>query len=209
MFQLLSQLWQAEQLSAAVLRLPDWSLLQVLTGHHHRLPTHSCLNNFEGLIATPDMFVRLCAQGSAKPEESADSTTAAAKAAREPGAPDAIGPIDRMVADLLYKEPLQQVRLGDARDLSSPKRQQWVPRFLREAGGSGTTPNALQGVCLLCAQSAVVESCGGLNRQAASFDISFVHSCRRRQTCRSNWPSQRRRRAQRATDCSSRSPWRA
>ncbi len=107
MFQLLSH-GRAEQLSAAVLRLPD---------------------TFEGLIATPDMFVLPCAQCRATPEEGADSATAAAKAAREPGAPDAIGPIDRMVADLLYKEPLQQVRLGDAWDVSNPKRQQWVPRF--------------------------------------------------------------------------------
>jgi hypothetical protein len=48
------------------------------------------------------------ALGSAGPEGSANVATAAAKAAREPGAVDAIGPIDRMVADLLYKEPLQQ-----------------------------------------------------------------------------------------------------
>lgn len=49
-------------------------------------------------------------QGTAGPEANrGDAATAAAKAAREPCASDAIGPIDRLVADLLYKEPLQQV----------------------------------------------------------------------------------------------------
>jgi hypothetical protein len=55
-----------------------------------------------------DSLYRISRNAAGSGTEAGVAAEAAAQAAKEPHSRDEVGPVDRLVADLLYKEPLQQ-----------------------------------------------------------------------------------------------------